>query len=144
MQIERYYIGSSEGFLWQHCQEQFVDDPITFDAHPMPSRPCGMGRHHNATALLVRTHCHLRTVVEATHQSTFWTAELLIRGKGEPKLDLGSQEQLIVFPPHDKRQSSHIREGGSRSIEPIQSQQHAICGDLIRSEVLLDLGHSPA
>src|SRR6266567_9492605 len=103
-----------------------------------------MGCYHDATAQSIGAHHHLWAVIERPDVCTFWATELLIWGKRESKLDLGSQKDLVIFTPHDKRQSSHVREGGSRSIEPIQSQQHAICRDLIRNEVLLDLGYSTA
>src|SRR2546421_2807443 len=144
MQIERHHIGSGESSLRQRRQKQFVDDSITFDAHSMLSRSCWMGRHHDATALPVRTHCHLRTVIEGAHQSTFRTAELLIWRKGEPKLDLGVREQLIVFAAHDKWESSQVREGGSGAILPVESQERALCWDLMGREISLDLGHGSA
>src|SRR6266536_1019320 len=88
MQIECYYISSGEGILWEHRQEQLVDDPITLDAHSRLFRSCRMRRHHHTTALPVRAHRHERAIIERSYKSTFWTAELLVGGKGEPKLDL--------------------------------------------------------
>lgn len=99
-----------------------------------------MGCHHDATALSVRTHCHFRAVIERPHESTFWAAELLIRGQGESELNLGSQEQLLVFATHDKWQSCQIREGSSRAIQSVEPQQHTLRRKLIHSKVVLDLG----
>lgn len=90
MQIECHDISGSEGSLRQHRQEQFVDDPIALDAHAGLCRPCWMSRYHDATALSIGTHAHLRAVIERPYQSTFRTVELLIWRKGEPKLDLSS------------------------------------------------------
>ncbi len=75
---------------------------------------------------------------------TFRTAELLIGGKGEPKLDLSLRKQLIVFATHDNRESSDVREGGSGPIQSVEPQQHACCWQLMGHKVLLDLGHRPA
>ena len=90
MQRECHDISGREGSLRQHRQEQFGDDPIALDAHAGLCRPCWMSRYHDATALSIGTHAHLRAVIERPYKSTFRTAELLIWRKGEPKLDLSS------------------------------------------------------
>src|SRR6266496_1371838 len=115
MQIERHHISSSEGFLWQGGQEQLIDDPIALDAHPRLFQSCRMSRHHDATALSIGPHSHLWAVIERPDVCTFRTAELLIGRKGKPKLDLGSQQHLIVFAAHDKRQSRP----GSERVAPM-------------------------
>jgi hypothetical protein len=144
MQIECDHIGSGEGSLWQRCQEQFIDDPITLDAHPMLFRSCGMSRHHDPTALLAWAHQDIRAVIEGTDVCTFRTAELLIGGKEEPKLDLGQRKHLIVFATHDHRESSNVREGDSGPIESVEPQQHGCYWQLMGHQVLLDLGHGSA
>src|SRR6266567_3489362 len=103
-----------------------------------------MRRHHDAAALLAWTHCHLGAVLKATHESTFRTAELLIWGKGKPKLDLSLRKQLLVFATHDHRQSRDVREGGSGPIPSVEPQQHTCCWQLMGHKVLLDLGHGSA
>jgi len=103
-----------------------------------------MCRYHDATALLAWTHRDIRAIIERTHESTFRTAELLIWGKGEPKLDLSLRKHLIVFATHDHRQSRDVREGGSGPIQSVEPQQHACCWQLMGHKVLLDLGHGSA
>ncbi len=144
MQIECDHISSGEGFLWQRRQEQFIDEPISFNTHPMLFRSRGMRCHHDATALLTWTHWDIRAVIEGTDVCTFRTAELLIWGKREPKLDLRLRKHLIVFATHDKRESSDIREGGSGSIQPVEPEQHACRWQLMGHKILLDLSHGSA
>jgi len=105
MQIQGHHIRRRKGSLRQLGQEQFVDDPITFDAHPGLFRPCRMGCYHQATALAAWTHYHLWAVIEGALESALRAAELLIWGKREPKLDLGSRKQLVIFATHDEGQA---------------------------------------
>jgi hypothetical protein len=103
-----------------------------------------MGCYHDATAPSIGTHYHLGAVIERPDVCTFRATELLIWGKREPKLDLGSQKYLVIFATHDERQASQIREGGSGAILAVEPQQYTFCSYLVDCEVVLDLGHGSA
>jgi hypothetical protein len=57
----------------QRGEEEFIDDTCTRDANRALLFAGGMGGYHHAAQHALGPHWHLRTVVEAADDLTFWT-----------------------------------------------------------------------
>jgi hypothetical protein len=144
MQIERADIGSSERFLRQVREEQLVDDALSGEADATLLLGSRMGRHDDVEAEPCWSHRHVRAVVERAHQPTFWVGELLIRGKLEASLHLGSLKYPIVFAPHDEREADQGSYDSSCAILPIQPQQGTFLCELVRLHIAPYRSHGAA
>jgi len=143
MQIQRHDKGLGERALGEIRQEQFVDDARAGDADPTLGCPGRMSRHDEPTSHALRPQGQIRAVVEGAHHPAFRVGQVLIWRKFQASLDLGSLQDLRVFATHDIRQSCQIGEDGSCPILPIQAQQSALCGVVMRFEVASDDCHRP-
>ena len=143
MQIQRHHIGSRKAALRQIGQEEFVDHAGAGHTDPTPGCPGRMGRYDDPASHAFRPQREIRTVVEGAHHPAFRMGELLIGRKFQASLDLGSLQNLIVFAPDHIRQSCEIGEDGCCAILPIQAQQGALLGAVVRFEVVSDGRHCP-
>jgi hypothetical protein len=143
MQIQLDDIDSGERLLRQASEEEFVDAALPGEADPALLFACRMGRHHHPAGLPLRVDGHRRAVVEGTHKLASRTALVPIGRQVQAGLDLGLIQHSVLFAAHHKREASQVGEHRPGAILPIQSQQGALLGKLVRSEVASDGGESP-
>jgi hypothetical protein len=105
LQRERDDIGGSERLLRQVREEQPVRDALSGEADATLLLGSRMGRHYDARAEPCWSSRHVRVFVERAHQPTFRAGVLLIGGKLEASLHLGSLKYPIVFAPRNAREA---------------------------------------
>ena len=103
-----------------------------------------MGRHHDPAMLSMRSHRHIRAVVEGAHQLTFRAAEVLIGRQVQAALDLRSIQHAVVFAAHHITEARQIGKDGSGTILPIQPQHDPLLWQVMSLPVELDCSHRPA
>jgi hypothetical protein len=138
MQRERYDIGCRKGLLRQFREKQFVDEPIAFDANAVFCRAFGVSCHYETAVRPVRTHYHVRAVIERTDQVTFRARDLVIGRQVQACLHDRQVKEPIVFATHHKRKAQEIDQDGSGPIEAIKAQQGAFFWELASSQIGLD------
>jgi hypothetical protein len=108
VEVESQHISSRESALWQHGEEEFVDDSFTGASDATLGRSGGMSGNHDPAAGALWADDEVRTVVEQTCCSAFRMDGLLIRGKLEASLHFCPIEEAIVSAPHHKGQVCQI------------------------------------
>src|SRR5712691_5383592 len=141
MQIQLDHIAGRERLLREPGQEEFIDNAFPRFAHPAFRLACWMSCHHHAARAALWSYWNFGAVVESACDLTFWTTLVLIRGEMQPRLHERVIEHGVIFAAHHKRIASKGSDNNTRPILPIQSQESALWGELVRHQVASNGGH---